>query len=147
VFSWFRQPPQAGTPAPDFELSDEHGIVHRLSQYRGNPVLLVFYPGDDTYGCRKQLCELRDSWQALESAGICMFGVNPQSEESHRQFREKYSFPFPILVDRGQKVARLYASDGWIVKRTVVLIGADGRILMARRGNPSPTEILAALQG
>jgi thioredoxin-dependent peroxiredoxin len=146
VLSWFQQPLAVGTMAPDFELPDEQGAVHRLSDYRGMPVLLVFYPGDDTYGCRKQLCELRDSWEGLQASGVKVFGLNPQSAESHQQFRHKYSFPFPILVDSGQAVARLYNSAGWIVKRTVVLVGEDGRIVIARRGKPGPSEILAALR-
>ncbi len=145
VFGIGQKPLEVGTPAPGFELPDEHGQMHSLSKLRGNPVLLVFYPGDDTFGCRRQLCEIRDSWTSLEASGVHVFGVNPQSADSHQRFRGKYSFPFPILVDVGQRVARLYNANGWIVKRTVVLIGADGRILFAERGAPSPSRVLAAL--
>lgn len=124
MFSLFEKPLAKGEPAPDFQLLDESGETHKLSAYRGQPVLLVFYPGDDTYGCRKQLCEIRDSWEAIQQAGVRVFGVNPQSADSHLQFREKYAFPFPILVDSGQRVAALYRAGGWIVKRTVVLVDA-----------------------
>ncbi len=145
MLSLFQKPLAAGSPAPEFALPDESGTVHRLSGLRGAPVLLVFYPGDDTYGCRRQLCEIRDSWQALEAAGVRVFAVNPQSAGSHQAFRDKYAFPFPILVDRNQEVARLYRAAGWIVKRTVVLVGADGVILFAERGAPSPGRVLDAL--
>lgn len=145
MFGFFERPLPPGTLAPDFELKDESGKSHRLSSLLGSPVLLVFYPGDDTFGCRRQLCEIRDSWHALVAHKVQVFGVNPQSADSHQQFRSKYGFPFPILVDRGQEVAKLYRADGWIVKRTVVLISADGLILMAERGAPSPARVLEAL--
>jgi peroxiredoxin Q/BCP len=112
---------------------------------RGTPVLLVFYPGDDTYGCRKQLCEIRDSWQALRARGVAVFGVNPQSAASHEKFGGKYGFPFPILVDSGQRIARLYRASGLMVKRTVVLIDTGGTIVFSERGMPSPDKVLAAL--
>lgn len=120
--------------------------MHRLEDYRGAPVLLVFYPGDDTFGCRRQLCEIRDSWQELAAHGVKVFGVNPQGAESHQRFRSKYGFPFPILVDAGQRVAKLYRASGFIVKRTVVLVGAQGQILLAERGAPSPRRVLDALE-
>ncbi|MCU0226228.1 MAG: peroxiredoxin [Bryobacterales bacterium] len=145
VFHLFEKPLATGTPAPDFELPDEQGQRHRLAALRGTAVLLVFYPGDDTFGCRRQLCEIRDSWGALQAADVQVFGVNPQSAESHQSFRQKYHFPFPILVDTNQQVARLYRAAGWIVKRTVVLVGPDGRILLAERGAPSPSRVLKAL--
>ena len=73
-----------------------------------------------------------------------VFGINPQSAESHREFRDRYQFPFPLLVDTGQQVAALYNSDGGMVNRTVYLIGPDGTIRYARRGMPQPQEVLAA---
>ncbi|MCW5966476.1 MAG: peroxiredoxin [Bryobacterales bacterium] len=145
MWRFFDKPLPKGVPAPEFELNDESGVAHRLSALRGSPVLLVFYPGDDTYGCRRQLCEIRDSWGELQQSGVRVLGVNPQSADSHQQFRAKYRFPFPILVDDGQRVAKLYRADGWIVKRTVVLVSADGRIVMAERGAPSPARVLQSL--
>jgi len=141
----FTKPLPVGAKAPDFRLPDESGEMVVLSDLRGQPVLLVFYPGDDTYGCTKQFCEIRDSWSSLSAAGITVFGVNPQSAESHRKFREKYDFPFRILVDPGQRVARLYQASGIIVKRTVVLIGRNGDILLSQRGKPTTETMLRAL--
>ncbi|HYV76437.1 MAG TPA: redoxin domain-containing protein [Candidatus Binatia bacterium] len=77
---------------------------------------------------------------------ITIFGINPQSAESHQEFRQRNHFPFPLLEDEGQKVAKLYNSDGGIVNRTVYLIGPDGKIRYARRGMPRPEEVLAAVR-
>jgi peroxiredoxin Q/BCP len=139
MFSWlFSEPLPAGTPAPDFSLPDDQGRTVTLSALRGKPVVLVFYPGDDTPGCTRQLCEFRDSWSAVQSSGAAVFGISPQSTSSH----VKFSFPFPLLVDRGQKVAALYNAKGIIVKRTVYLIGPDGQIVFSRRGKPTPEEVM-----
>ena len=73
-----------------------------------------------------------------------MFGVNPQSAEKHARFRSKFQFPFPLLVDSGQQIAKAYHANGLIVKRTVYLIGRDGTILFARRGMPSPGDVMDA---
>ncbi len=147
MFSWlFSDPLAAGTPAPDFTLSDDSGRSITLSRLRGKNVVLVFYPGDDTPGCTKQLCQFRDDWADARKRGVEVFGVNPQSAQKHQKFRNKFSFPFPLLVDQGQKVAALYKANGLIVKRTVYLIGPDGQIRFARRGMPNPTEVLAAAQ-
>jgi peroxiredoxin Q/BCP len=146
MFSWlFSDPLPAGTPAPEFSLPDDSGRPVTLSGLRGKGVVLVFYPGDDTPGCTKQLCEFRDSWDAVRKRGVEVFGVNPQGPDSHGKFRQKYHFQFPLLVDRGQKVAALYHANGLIVKRTVYLIGADGVIRFARRGMPKPSEVLASV--
>ncbi len=145
MFSWlFSSPLAVGTPAPDFALPDDSGRIVTLSALLGRRVVLVFYPGDDTPGCTKQLCQFRDGWSAARTAGVEVFGVNPQSARSHTKFREKFHFPFPLLVDQGQKVAALYHANGIIVKRTVYGIGADGVIRFARRGMPSPSEVLKA---
>ena len=141
--SWlFSEPLPAGTPAPDFSLPDDQGRTVTLSALRGKPVVLVFYPGDDTPGCTKQLCEFRDSWSAVRSRGAEVFGISPQSAPSHVKFRGKFNFPFSLLVDRGQRVAGLYNAKGIIVKRTVYLIGPDGRIAFSRRGKPTPAEVM-----
>lgn len=146
MLDWlFSDPLAPGTAAPDFALPDDAGETVKLSGLRGKNVVLVFYPGDDTPGCTKQLCEFRDSWQAVKARGVEVFGVNPQSAASHGKFRRKFEFPFRLLIDRGQKVAALYRANGIIVKRTVYLIGEDGTIRFARRGKPAPEEVLAAL--
>jgi peroxiredoxin Q/BCP len=89
------------------------------------------------------LCSFRDAWQEARARGVEVFGVNPQSAAKHGKFRGKYALPFPLLVDQGSKVAALYHASGFIVKRTVYLIGPDGVIRFARRGMPPPEEVLA----
>ncbi|HWB98674.1 MAG TPA: peroxiredoxin [Bryobacteraceae bacterium] len=145
MFSWlFSDPLPVGSKAPDFSLPSETGATVELAGLRGKNVVLVFYPSDDTTVCRKQLCEFRDRWDATLGHNAVVFGANPQSAASHARFREKFHFPFPLLVDQGQKVAALYHANGLIVKRTVYLIGPDGVIRYARRGKPAPEEVLAA---
>jgi len=147
MLEWmFREPLPAGTAAPDFSLPDETGRVVRLADFRGaQPVALVWYPGDATRVCTQQLCELRDNWPALEKAGLAVFGVNPQAAERHQAFRAQNAFPFPLLVDAGQQVGKLYHTDGWIVRRTVYVIDREGVIRLAERGRPTPERILEAL--
>jgi len=145
MFSWLpRDPLPLGSKAPDFTLLSETGKKVRLSALRGKNVVLVFYPGDDTLICRRQLCEFRDAWPNLRGHDTLVFGINPQSAESHREFSARNKFPFPLLVDEGQRIATLYNSDGGMVNRTVYLIGPDGLIRYARRGMPRPEELLAA---
>ena len=129
-------------PAPDFALPDETGRTVELAGLRGKDVVLVFYPGDSTPGCTKQLCQFRDEWGEARARGAEVFGVNPQGAESHGKFRRKYGFPFPLLVDKGQKVAAKYNCAGIIIKRTVYRIGLDGVIRFARRGMPDPRTVL-----
>ncbi len=145
MWNFFGKPLPAGSAAPDFEALDDSGRPVRLSGLRGQAVLLVFYPADGTPVCRGQLCEIRDSWGGFEAAKVRVFGVNPASAASHRRFISRNQFPFPILVDRGQRVAKLYRANGMFVKRTVVLIDGAGTILLSQRGKPSPETILCAL--
>ena len=142
--SLFGSPLPVGAEAPDFELPDQDGNAVRLSDFRGKNVVLVFYPGDDTPTCTKQLCEFRDAWADAKKSNTAVFGVNPWSEGSHVKFRAKYKLPFPLLVDKGQRVGSLYRASSLIVRRTVYLIGPDGRIRYAERGKPDPAAVLAA---
>jgi peroxiredoxin Q/BCP len=145
MLSWlFSDPLPVGAAAPDFTALDDSGRTVTLSALRGRNVVLVFYPGDDTPGCTKQLCQFRDDWSQAAARHIEVFGVNPQSAQHHQKFREKFHFPFPLLVDTGQKIGELYHTHGLTVKRTVYLIGPDGKILFSRRGMPPPAEVLAA---
>jgi peroxiredoxin Q/BCP len=145
MFDWlFSDPLPVGSPAPDFTLPKQDGKKVTLSKLRGKNVVLVFYPGDDTPVCRKQLCEFRDQWQQARERKTQVFGVNPSSAGSHLKFQEKFHFPFPLLVDAGQKVASDYHASGLFIKRTVYLIGPDGVIRYAQRGKPNPTEVLAS---
>ena len=148
MLDWlFSDPLATGSKAPDFTLPAADGKTVTLSTLRGSNVVLVFYPGDDTPVCRKQLCEFRDQWEQARRRNTQVFGVNPAGAGSHRRFQEKHRFPFPLLVDAGQKVAALYHANGLFVKRTVYLIGPDGVIRYARRGKPDPGEVLAAARG
>lgn len=141
----FAQPLAVGTSAPDFSVLDHDGSRVTLSALRGKNVVLVFYPADNTSVCTKQLCEFRDQWTKVQARNALVFGVNPARR--HKEFRDRFQFPFPLLQDDGQKVAKLYRADGWFVpKRTVYLIGPDGVIRYAQRGKPSPDEVLATAQ-
>ena len=145
MLNWlFSDPLAAGSQAPDFSLPGQDGKTVRLSKLRGKNIVLVFYPGDDTMVCRKQLCEFRDQWEQARKRNVQIFGINPGNANSHRKFQEKYHFPFPLLVDDGQKVAELYHANGLFIKRTVYLIGPDGVVRYAKRGKPDPAEVLAA---
>ena len=146
MLSLFGGPPLAvGTQAPDFTAPDQDGNAVTLSKLRGRNVVLVFYPRDETPVCRKQLCEFRDDHALTASKNTLVFGVNPGGGKSHARFREKQQLPFPLIVDEGSRIARLYNAKGplWIV-RTVYLIGPDGTILFAQRGKPVPSEVLSA---
>ena len=87
---------------------------------------------------------LGDDWGEALARGVEVFGVNPSSAPKHGKFRQKFHFPFPLLVDSGQKAATLYHCNGLFIKRTVYVIGPDGKIRFARRGMPAPAEVLAA---
>jgi peroxiredoxin Q/BCP len=148
MLSWlFSDPLPTGADAPDFTLLDEAGNSVALASFRGvSNVVLVFYPGDETPGCIRQLCQFRDRWSEAQSKDAVVFGVNPQSAGSHERFRNKRAFPFPLLVDKGQKVGALYHANGLIVKRTVYLIGKSGKIRFASRDAPAPDIVLAAAE-
>ena len=148
MFDWLLGAPlSVGSVAPDFRLRTDDGRSVTLSEFHGRQnVVLVFYPKDDTSLCTRQLCEFRDSWAAAAAADTVVFGVNPGSEASHQTFRQKFQLPYPLLVDEGQKVARLYGSQGLIVRRTVYLVGKSGLIRFAGRGVPKPAEVLAAAE-
>jgi peroxiredoxin Q/BCP len=144
IFSWLiSKPLEVGAKAPDFLLSDQDGRSVKLSDFRGKKnVVLIFYPGDDTSTCTKQLCEFRDDYAALSGTDTIVFGVNPQTAESHRRFIAKRDYPFSLLVDTGQSVAQNYHASGLIVKRTVYLVGKSGIVRFAQRGRPSPAVVL-----
>jgi len=145
MISWFSKPLKVGAIAPPFLLPDEEGTVFVLNLHRNKYVVLIFYPGDDTPVCTKQMCEVRDNWEELRARGVYVVGINPQAAESHGEFRKKLGLPFPLLVDNGKRVSRLYNASGLMVRRTVYVIGKDGQILMGRRGKPSVQEILAVI--
>ena len=105
-------PLATGIKAPDFELLDDTNKVRRLSAFRGKPVVLYFYPKDDTPGCTKEACNFRDDYSAYKKAGVTILGVNPDSSSSHARFKSKHELPFPLLADEGHKISELYAAWG-----------------------------------
>lgn len=139
---------EVGAPAPGFTVRDEKGDWVRLADYQGKKnVVLVFYPGDDTPGCTKQLCAIRDDWSGFQGQDVAVFGVNPADAKSHQKFIQKYEFPFPILVDGDREVVDKYGCKGTLfVQRTVYGIDKMGTIVFAQRGTPSTQEILKAFQ-
>jgi peroxiredoxin Q/BCP len=145
MLALFQDPLPVGSEAPPFLLPDEEGNVFVLNLNRSKNVLLVFYPADETPGCTAQLCALRDDYERLKEHNIQPVGINPGNAESHKQFKAHHKYPFPLLVDNGKRVAKMYKCAGLIVRRTVYLIGRDGKIKLAQRGKPSVREILAAL--
>lgn len=148
---------QPGIPAPGFTLVDENGTSHSLADYHGQPVVLYFYPKDDTPGCTKEACNFRDDYSAYQEAGVTILGVSPDSPASHRKFKEKYDLPFTLLADEDHAVCELY--EAWGLKksygreyegvlRTTYVIGADGSILEAfEKVKPAEhsAEVLAVL--
>jgi peroxiredoxin Q/BCP len=103
---------EVGQPAPDFALRSDTGETVKLSDLRDRPVVVYFYPRDDTPGCTRQACAIRDSWGEFERAGATVLGISPQSVESHVRFKEKYSLPFPLLADEDHAVAEAYGAWG-----------------------------------
>jgi peroxiredoxin len=132
------KPPQVGEIAPDFTLPSTRGSVHLSERFVQRPVLLVFYPGDDTPVCTKQLCNYRDHMGVFSELGVEVLGINPQSESSHAAFAKKHALPFPLLSDKGGAVCRQYGALGLLgmAKRALVLIGRDGRIKWRRTDFP-----------
>jgi thioredoxin-dependent peroxiredoxin len=147
-----------GVQAPDFSLSDENGVTRKLSDYRGKPVVLYFYPKDDTPGCTKEACGFRDDYDVYEKSGVVVLGVSPDSPKQHTKFKEKYNLPFTLLADENHQVCDLYGTWGLKkfmgreyegVLRTTFLIDAQGKVVKIFK-NVKPeghsAEILEALK-
>jgi peroxiredoxin Q/BCP len=151
--------PQEGQPAPDFTLLADDGSEVTLSSLRGKPVVLYFYPKDDTPGCTTQACGLRDAYGELEREGAVVLGVSPDSEQSHVKFKEKYELPFTLLADTEHAVAEQYGVWGekkyrgrtyWGVERSTFVIGADGkikRVMHKVKPDTHADDVLAVLRG
>lgn len=128
---------QENQPAPDFNLPDEKGVIHKLSDYRGQSIILYFYPKDYTPGCTTEACSLRDNYSAFQKAGVVILGVSADSVKSHLKFKEKYHLPFPLLADEDHKVCEAYGVWGKKkmmgkeyegIFRTTFIISEDGTI-------------------
>lgn len=120
---------QVNDPAPEFSLDDESGNTFRLADHRGEMILLVFYPGDDTPVCTRQLCDYRDGIEAFNGLDVRVIGISKDNAESHRAFKEKHRLPFTLLSDPDLEVAELYDSKGMLgMKRSLFLVDGDGLI-------------------
>jgi thioredoxin-dependent peroxiredoxin len=148
---------EEGKPAPDFELASDTGKPVKLSSFRGKPVVLYFYPKDDTPGCTTQACGIRDAYADFRDRGAVVLGVSPDDEVSHVKFKEKYSLPFTLLADPGHSVAErygvwkernLYGKKSMGIERSTFVIDADGQVAkVMRRVKPDThaADVLAAL--
>jgi len=148
---------EEGQPAPDFELPSDTGETVRLSELRGKPVVLYFYPKDDTPGCTTQACGIRDAYGEFERAGAVVLGVSPDDEASHVKFKEKYGLPFTLLADADHEVAeqygvwgeKTYAGRTYMgVSRSTFVIAADGsvaRVMHNVKPDSHADDVLAAL--
>jgi peroxiredoxin Q/BCP len=117
------------TPAPDFTLKDGNGDEWRLSDHRGKAVVLLFYPGDETPVCTRQMCSLRDRWEDYVATGAEVVGISSDSVESHKNFAAHHSLPLRLLSDSDGAVSRLYTARSLIpgrVARAVFVIDAKG---------------------
>lgn len=123
---------EIGTPAPDFTLPADDGSAFTLSQQRGQRVLLVFYPGDETPVCTAQLCEYRDGFEDYRELGVTVVGISRDDGDSHRRFKERRDLPFSLLSDSDLAVAKSYGASGMLgMKRAVFLVDEAGIVRYA----------------
>ena len=154
---------EMGDPAPDFALrgveADGEQVDIRLSDLRGAPVVLYFYPKDDTPGCTTQACGIRDEWSAFRDADAVVLGVSPDDIESHRRFSSKFDLPFTLLSDPDHEVAELYGvwkekkmygRKFWGIERSTFVIDATGHLAgVFRRVRPKQhvEKVMSVLEG
>lgn len=143
--------------APDFKLLDQNEVEHRLSDYRGKPVILYFYPKDDTPGCTIEACEFRDDYHVYQEAEVVILGVSADTPKSHRKFKEKYNLTFMLLSDETHEMLEVYGvwrkkkmfgHEFMGIARTTFVIDGEGKIKKVFekvRPKGHSTEILAAL--
>ena len=148
---------EIGTKAPDFELPDQNGKVHKLSDYKGKKVILYFYPKDNTSGCTKQAIGYSENKKKFESKGVVILGISKDSVDSHKRFEEKQNLTITILADPERKVIEAY--DVWKEKknygkvsmgvvRTTYLIDEKGIIIKANdkvKAAEDPTNMLTEI--
>ena len=117
-----------GYPAPDFELEGTGGLAYRLRDYRDSGVVLAFYPHDFTPVCTRQFCSYRDDGDRVESLGVPMLGISPQSVESHERFAAQHGLNVPLVSDPDKRVARSYGvvGPGGFIRRSVFLVDGEG---------------------
>lgn len=142
-----------GDPAPNFILSDGDGAEWKLSDHRGKVVVLMFYPGDDTPVCTKEMCSVRDHWSDYQATGAEVVGISTDSVESHDAFSQKYDLPLRLLSDSDGKVRDLYGANSLLPGRTAraeFVIDPEGNIAYQKVRpiglfRPSDDDVLAAI--
>jgi len=143
-----------GETAPDFELKDGNGNAWKLSDHLGKTVVMMFYPGDNTPVCTRQMCSVRDHWSDYQATGAEVVGVSMDSEESHHGFAEKHDLPFTLLSDESGEVTRKYDLKSWLPGRSargVVVIDKEGKIAYHKVQavslfRPSDEDVLEAIR-
>ncbi len=150
---------EEGKEAPDFELADDTGEPVRMSGLRGRPVVLYFYPRDDTPGCTTQACSFRDAYGEFEERGAVVLGVSPDTEASHASFKAKHGLPFTLLADPDHEVAErygvwveknMYGKKSMGIKRSTFVIDEEGKVAKAMLGVKPDNHadlVLSALPG
>ncbi len=123
----------AGALAPNFSTKNQDGKTVSLSDFAGKPILLYFYPKDETPGCTKEACQFRDQFAEFKKQGAVVLGLSRQDEESHKKFSAKYHLPFDLLVDKDGAIAKAYGVGKFpvvgLLKRQSVLISKDGHVI------------------
>ena len=145
---------QVGRPAPDFTLPDADGGRWRLSDHRGRVVVLLFYPGDETPVCTRQMCSVRDRWEDYRATGAEVVGISTDTVEKHRQFAANRRLPLRLLSDPEGEVVRLYGVASWIPGRAArAVVVVDPRGLVSHRKvqrfslfRPKDDEVIAAVR-
>jgi peroxiredoxin Q/BCP len=146
---------EEGKPAPDFELTSDSGETVRLSDFRGKPVVVYFYPRDDTPGCTAQACGIRDNYEAFGERGAVVLGISPDTESSHVKFKQRYGLPFTLLADPEHEVAerygvwgerRMYGKTYMGIERSTFVIDSDGNVAHVMRRVKPDTHVEQVLQ-
>ena len=145
--------PRVGDLAPDFSLPSTQGEISLSQRCKRRSVLLVFYPGDETPVCTKQLCDYQDHLGVFEDLGVDVLAINPQSLESHEKFAANHDLSFPLLCDQDKRVCRNSGALGLLgmAKRALVLVGTDQRVRYSRVDLPifhrSAAELEEVIEG
>lgn len=145
---------KVGQTAPDFTLKDGDGSDWKLSEQKGKVVVMLFYPGDETPVCTKQLCSVRDRWDDYAATGAEVVGISMDSVESHKKFTENRNLPLTLLSDAGGEVSKLYDSVSWLPgrsARSVIVIDKNGviryrKVETVSLFRPNDDDILAAIK-
>jgi peroxiredoxin Q/BCP len=131
---------EEGSPAPVFSLKGDDGKTYKSADFKGKPVVVYFYPKDDTPGCTKEACAFRDRKKEIEKLGAVVLGVSPDDADSHAKFRKKFDLNFPLLIDENHALAdqfgawrekNMYGKKSMGIVRSTFLIGPDGKIAKA----------------